>query len=74
MFLLVMSGGGKEMKNKQIGVITPLLFENNLLITLSKDWINVFEQLPTFKVQVDSNKRLNLTSQEQIKKVKGEKI
>ena len=73
MFLLVMDGGGKEMKNKQIGVVTPLLFENNLLITLSKDWIDVFERLPTFKVQVDNNRRLNLTSQEQIKKIRGEK-
>jgi len=70
----VIRGGGKEMKRKQIGIITPLLFEDNLLITLSKDWIGVFEKLPTFKVQVDSNKRLNLTSQDQIKKIKGEKI
>lgn len=74
MFLLVMDGGEKEMKSKQIGIVTPLLFEDNLLITLSKDWIGVFEKLPTFKVQVDSNKRLNLTSQDQIKKTKGEKI
>ena len=68
-----MNGGGKEMKNKQIGVITPYLFEDNLLITLSKKWIDVFEKLPTFKVQVDSDRRLNLTSQDQIKKTKREK-
>ena len=40
-----MNGGGKEIKSKQIGVITPHLFEDNLLITLSKKSINKFELL-----------------------------
>ena len=64
MFLLVMNGGGKEMKNKQIGTIAPFFFEDKLLIALSKDWVDVFKKLPSFEVTIDNRNRLHFISKE----------
>ena len=47
---------------KKINEITSYLFENNLLISLSKDWINIFEGMPKFSAEY-KNGRLVLTSQ-----------
>lgn len=57
------------MKNKHIGIVTPLLFEDKLLISLSKDWINSFSGVPEFIVTIDNKRRLCITSLQEIKDV-----
>ena len=49
--------------------ITPLLFENYLIVTLSKDWINKFSGIPEFRVSIDKERRLCITSLQEIKDV-----
>jgi len=38
------------------------LFDNYLIVSLSKEWLNIFNALPTFSVEF-KNGRLILTSQ-----------
>jgi len=47
---------------KKISEITSYLFDSNLLISLSKDWINIFEGMPKFSAEF-KNGKLVLTSQ-----------
>lgn len=46
---------------------TPLLFENKLFISFSKDWIEKFDSIPQFEISIDEKKRLCLKSIEEIK-------
>ena len=46
------------MKNK----VSSHLFEDYLIVSLSKEWLNVFKALPIFSVEF-KNERLILTSQ-----------
>ena len=48
--------------------ITPLLFENYLIVTLSKDWINKFSGIPKFSVKINNTGKLCITSESSIKK------
>ena len=66
MYYHVKSGGRKEMT--VIRNITPLLFENYLIITLSKDWINKFSGIPEFSVMINNTGKLCITSESSIKK------
>ena len=43
--------------------VTPFLFERNLIISLSSEWLSLFDTLPKFEVYVDSNNRIVLKSQ-----------
>lgn len=52
--------------------ITPLLFEENLIISFAKDWINQFSEIPKFSVMINNNGKLCLTSIDSI--TKREKI
>jgi len=45
---------------KKISSVTPYLFENHLIISLSKDWINVFKGIPEFDVYLDEGKKLHI--------------
>jgi len=45
-----------------ISEVTSYLFGDNLLISLSKDWLNIFEGMPKFSVEI-KNKKLVLSSQ-----------
>ncbi len=47
-----------------VTIITPLLFENNLIISLSRDWIIQFDKIPQFIVKVNSKNRLVIESLE----------
>ena len=66
MYYHVKSGGRKEMT--VIRNITPLLFENYLIITLSKDWINKLSDIPKFSVKINNTGKLCITSESSIKK------
>jgi len=45
---------------KIIARVIPYLFDNYLLIPLSKDWINIFGKVPQFEAFIDNKKRLVL--------------
>lgn len=59
--------GGQVMIN--LGITTPLLFENKLLIIFSKDWIEQFDSIPQFVISIDNKKRLCITSIKGVKDV-----
>ena len=46
-----------------LGTITPILFENNLIISLSKEWISKFSGIPKFSVKINEAGRLCITSE-----------
>ena len=50
-----------------LGSITPTFFENYLIFSLSKDWINKFSGIPEFVVFIDNKRRLCITSIQEIK-------
>jgi len=54
--------------------VKSLLFENSLIISLSKDWLTHFSKIPEFDVKIDNDGRLCMTSQEKIAHGKGVKI
>ncbi len=39
-------------------IITPHLFENHLIISLSKDWIRQYDKIPQFTVKINSKNKL----------------
>lgn len=43
-----------------LGEITPHFFEDKLIISLSKEWINLFNEIPKFKITLDKKNRLVL--------------
>lgn len=49
-----------------LGTISPLIFEDNLIIALSKDWINHFQSMPKFDVSIDKKGRLCIISSEEV--------
>lgn len=57
------------MQSKHIGIVSPLLFEDKLLISLSKDWINSFSGIPEFIVSINNKGQLSIVSLKEIKDV-----
>ena len=57
-----------------LGTVKSLLFENSLILSLSKDWLTHFSKIPEFDVKIDNDGRLCMTSQEKIAHGKGVKI
>ena len=53
-----------------LGTVKSLLFENSLIISLSKDWLNYFSKIPEFDVMINDKDRLCITSQEKVKQCK----
>ncbi len=45
-------------------IITPYLFENSLIISLSKDWISQFNKIPQFTIRINSKNKLVIESLE----------
>lgn len=45
-----------------LGTISPYFFEDKLIISLSKEWINLFNEIPKFKVFLDGKNQLILQS------------
>ena len=52
----------------RLGTISPLIFQDSLIISLTKDWINHFQSVPKFDVSIDKKGRLLLISKDFIKK------
>lgn len=52
---------------KKIAEITPLLFEDHLIISLDREWINLWNQVPTFTAKLYDNAKLVLESQSNTK-------
>ena len=50
---------------KRLSDITSYLFEDHIIISLSKDWLSAFDKLPVFEVFI-ANDRLKLISKEKI--------
>ena len=50
--------------------VKSLLFENSLIISLSKDWLNYFSKIPEFDVMINDKVRLCITSQEKVTQCK----
>ena len=48
---------------KKIGITTPRVFENFLILSLDLSWLNVFKKMPVFTVLIDEENRLVLISQ-----------
>ncbi len=51
-----------------LGSVTPCIFEDDLIIALSLDWIMKFNQVPTFRIIIDDENRLSLIVPEIVKK------
>jgi len=47
--------------------VSPYLFENYLILSFSKDWINLCNTIPEFEITIDQNKRLHLISKQKIR-------
>jgi len=47
---------------KKIGVVNPYLFEDFLLISIKKEWLNVWEKIPNFLVFVGKDSQLIIKS------------
>jgi hypothetical protein len=52
----------------KITTIRPLLFDDNLIIAFSKQWLDMFSKIPEFEVSIDGKGRLCLVSMESAKK------
>ena len=46
--------------------IIPYLFEGYLVLSLSADWIKLFNQIPSFSVFIDDSQKLHIVSKEVI--------
>jgi len=53
---------------KNIVHVSPYLFENYLLISLDKKWIEVCNGIPKFVVFIGDDKKLHLVSTQEVKK------
>jgi len=51
---------------KKIGTVLSYLFDNHIIVSLSKDWITVCKGLPEFEVLIDDQNRLRLISKQKI--------
>ena len=53
-----------------LGTVKSLLFENSLILSLSKDWLTCFSKIPEFDVMINDKDRLCITSQEKVTQCK----
>lgn len=51
-----------------LGTISPLIFNESLIIALTKDWINHFHSVPKFDVSIDKKGKLCIISKDFIPK------
>ena len=50
------------MKKQKIGSVSPHFFEDVMIISFSKKWLNHFDVIPTFDVTIDQSDRVHLIS------------
>jgi len=51
---------------KRLSDATSYLFEDHIIVSLSKDWLNAFGKLPDFEVLIDNLGKLHLKSRQKI--------
>ncbi|GEM_PF-1979097 len=51
---------------KNLGIYDSFLFDEHILISLDKKWIEVFGEIPKFEVKIDSKGKLHLVSTKSI--------
>ena len=49
-------------------IIVPYLFDEILIIALSKEWINQFKKMPQFIVKINSKNKLIIESLDEVAK------
>lgn len=54
---------------KKIGEYKPFLFENYLVLSLDKKWIEVFGEIPRFEAAIDNKGKLHIKSMTSIKSI-----
>ena len=59
MWILAIDFGRTDL-NKQFGIITPYLFEENFIISLNKKWLNFCKNSLNFSIEIDHKGRLLL--------------
>lgn len=52
---------------KQLGIVSPYIFEDELILSFSKNWISCFGGIPHFSISISKNGKLCFTSVESIK-------
>jgi len=52
---------------KKISEVKSYMFDNNIIIAFSINWLNVFQQMPEFEVFVNKNNKLQLVSKQEIR-------
>jgi len=52
--------------NKKYHII-PYLLDEYLLLSLSKDWIYLFDRVPEFEITIGNDRKLHLVSKQEIK-------
>lgn len=50
-----------------LGIITPMNLDGYLIFSLSKEWINRFSGIPKFRIMINNNGKLCITSELSIK-------
>jgi hypothetical protein len=53
-----------ELTMKKIAKVVPHMYEDNLVLALSKDWVTLYGKYPEFDVYVDRHLRLHIVSKE----------
>ena len=56
---------------KNLGTYEPFLFENSIIISLDKKWIEVFGEIPKFEIKIDKKGRLHIISTKSIQYTKS---
>jgi len=51
----------------ELGIISPLLFSDFLILSLTKNWLEKFSGIPEFNVSIDKKGHLCITSVEEVK-------
>ncbi len=52
----------------RLGTISPLIFQDSLIISLTKDWMSLFNCIPEFEGKIDKDGKLHLVSKQKIKR------
>jgi len=52
---------------RKISEVKSYLFDNHIILSLSQEWLNAFNQLPEFDVLIDDKNRLQLVSKQELR-------
>lgn len=52
---------------RKIGTVTPYMIDDYLVVSLSRNWVNIYQSIPTFDVFLDEKNRMHLVISENMK-------